>query len=325
MQTVVVNQNFFKSISWSASSSVKSISRSASSSIKSISRSASSSIKSISWSASSSVQSISWSALSHFKYGLPLAGCASFSSSRSNRLIVLCISAMFLRPGPLIPLTQLSPTATALDWPQHYQRLCLFLACQGYHLYKVAETSVPMKYHTDLIALGCPDKETFAMQKEIAFALLLHSVTPSLQFSKLVEDAGSYALAIIAIVAYVAASAQLSIAELKRRMKLIQNQCYEKKWYSVQHKATNIHDPASSSLFASSSRIISLSSSSSSSEFASRPPRAPRTIATTNTTIDPPARALRPHHHHASSMHHHESSSSPLTLLLLKEKAPHSE
>ena len=293
MQTVVVNQNFLKSISWSASSSV---------------------------------QSISWSALSHFKYGLPLAGCASFSSSRSNRLIVLCISAMFLRPGPLIPLTQLSPTATALDWPQHYQRLCLFLACQGYHLYKVAETSVPMKYHTDLIALGCPDKETFAMQKEIAFALLLHSVTPSLQFSKLVEDAGSYALAIIAIVAYVAASAQLSIAELKRRMKLIQNQCYEKKWYSVQHKATNIHDPASSSLlFASSSRIISLSSSSSSSEFASRPPRAPRTIATTNTTIDPPARALRPHHHHASSMHHHESSSSPLTLLLLKEKAPHSE
>ena len=86
---------------------------------------------------------------------------------------------------------------------------------------------MPAKYTTDLIAFGCPDKEAFAMQKEIAFAVLLHSVTPSLQFTKLVEDAGSYAMALIAIVAYVAASAPFTIAELKCRMKLIENQCCE--------------------------------------------------------------------------------------------------
>ena len=90
---------------------------------------------------------------------------------------------------------------------------------------QTAETLVPLKFTEELVALGCPNKESFNLQHAIAYALLLNSVDQSPQFSKLVDDAPSYVLALLAILAYVASCAQLSIAELKCRMKLILNEC----------------------------------------------------------------------------------------------------
>ena len=93
-------------------------------------------------------------------------------------------------------------------------------------MFLASESLVPIKFDDELIVLGCSSVENFKLQHTVAYAVLQQSVENSPLFSKLVEDADSYNMALLAIIGHVMSTSQLSINEIKQRMQKILKECY---------------------------------------------------------------------------------------------------